>query len=122
VIIFYSVAENYNLTEMRDNVICFIRSRFIEISNTRHFNFLPYERLAFILSDDRLNVATELEVFYAAMRWVNFNREERVCLLSKILRDIVRLHFISPESLVRNVEPLMLDLPDCAAAVGEVLR
>ena len=100
----------------------FIRERFQEVSNTRHFNYLPFERLAIILLDDRLNVQTELEVFYAAMRWINFNREERVCLLSKILRDIVRLYFISPESLVRNVEPIMADLPDCAAVVADALR
>ena len=121
-IIFYSIAENYKLDDMRENTYAFIMTRFVEVSNTKHFNYLPYERLVKLLSDDRLNVQGELDVFYAALRWVDHNRAERICCMPKLLREVIRCHFITPESLVRNVEPLMADFPECAAAVNDAIR
>ena len=56
-----------------------------------------------LLHDSHLSVRSELEVFDAAMRWVEFDKHRRIKYLHEIMKN-VRFTLISPEELVTKVE------------------
>jgi len=101
-----------------DAVVC------VEISSTKHFVYLPAERLYRILSDDNLNVQSEMEVFCALLQWLDFDRQERMCMAPRLLQCCVRLQFIPPEQLITKVEPVdwLFENPDCEFLVNEAIR
>jgi len=91
---------------------------------TKHFVYLPAERLYRILSDDCLNVQSELEVFCALLQWLDFDREDRLCMAPKLLQCCVRLQYIPPEQLITKVEPVdwLFQNQDCEFLVNEAIR
>jgi len=86
--------------------------------------YLPAERLYRILSDDCLNVQSELEVFCALLQWLDFDRDDRMCMAPKLLQCCVRLQYIPPEQLITKVEPVdwLFQNPDCEFLVNEAIR
>ncbi|CAF0827011.1 unnamed protein product, partial [Brachionus calyciflorus] len=56
-----------------------------------------------LLSDSHLSVNKELEVFEACLRWLEFDKQNRLCKLTELLRN-VRFTLISPDDLVSKVE------------------
>jgi len=96
----------------------------MQVSATKHFVYLPAERLYRILSDDNLNVTSEMEVFCALLQWLDFDREDRMCMAPKLLQCCVRLQFIPPEQLITKVEPVdwLFENPDCEFLVNEAIR
>ena len=94
------------------------------MSATKHFVYLPAERLYRILSDDNLNVQSEMEVFCALLQWLDFDREDRMCMAPKLLQCCVRLQYIPPEQLITKVEPVdwLFENPDCEFLVNEAIR
>lgn len=91
---------------------------------TKHFAYLPAERLYRILSDDNLNVSSEMEVFCALLAWLDFDREDRMCMAPKLLQCCVRLQYIPPEQLITKVEPVdwLFENADCEFLVNEAIR
>ena len=51
-----------------------------------------------LLSDDMLVVNNVLDVFCALIRWLDYDRDGRLCQAANLLQNAVRLHCISPES------------------------
>lgn len=56
-----------------------------------------------LLSDSHLAVSSELEVFDAAIRWINFDRTSRLKYLAEIM-NIIRFTQMRPDELVCKVE------------------
>lgn len=56
-----------------------------------------------LLTDSHLHVVSELEVFEAAMRWIEFDRKNRLKCLYDALK-CVRFTLVSPDELVSKVE------------------
>jgi len=99
--------------------------RFVEVSQTAGFLFLPVERICQLLSDDMLMVNSELDVFYALVRWLDHDRDGRLCQAAHLLQDAVRLHCLSPECIVTQLEPVdwLFDaVPDCLVVINEAMR
>jgi len=94
------------------------------VAATKHFAYLPAERLYRILSDDNLNVSSEMEVFCALLAWLDFDREDRMCMAPKLLQCCVRLQYIPPEQLITKVEPVdwLFENADCEFLVNEAIR
>lgn len=69
-----------------------------------------------LLSDSHLSVQSEMEVFEAVMRWIEFDRKERAQLPG--VRSVydtlkcVRFTLISPDDLLTKVEPRLSCLRD----------
>lgn len=107
------------------------------------------DRLMSLLSDDRLVVCDEItvcisivkmnegtvnllidynpissKVFYAALYWMEADRDRRKSLAATLLRYGVRLMCISPEYLVDKVEKVtwLFENPECYALLNEALR
>ena len=99
--------------------------RFLEVSRTAGFLFLPAERLCQLLMEDLLMVNSELDVFCALVGWLDHDRDNRLCHAAHLLQNAVRLHCLSPESIVTKVEPVdwLFDaVPDCLVVVNEAMR
>lgn len=120
----YVLADHYNMFEIRDPIYNYILQNFLEVCETKHFLWLHPERLMLLLSDDRLHVSSELDVFCAMAYWIDYNRKERMPLAPKMLRNCVRLMHISPECLVCKVEKVswLFDNPECWAILNEAIR
>ena len=101
------------------------RGRFVEVSQTPEFLFLPPDRICQLLSDDALVVRSEMDVFCALLRWLDHDRNGRLCQAAHLLQDAVRLHCISPEGIVSHVETVdwLFDcVPECQVVVNEAMR
>lgn len=96
----------------------------LDISNTKHFAYLHPDRLIALLADDRLKVHNELEVFNAAVYWMDHCRPERLPLAPVILQCAVRLLCISPECLIKKVEAVtwIFEIPECCAVLNDAIR
>jgi BTB And C-terminal Kelch len=99
--------------------------RFVDVSNTVEFQFLPLERLISLLQDDQLNINSELDVYAALIRWIDSDRPKRICVAARLLRETVRLQCITPECLITHVEAVswLFDVvPECQLIVNDALR
>ncbi len=56
-----------------------------------------------LLSDSHLSVCNEIEIFEAAMRWIEFDRQNRLKHLADAMR-VVRFTLMTPDELVSKIE------------------
>ena len=67
-IFYYSIAEKEGKEDLRK-----LKT---EISKTRHFCYMPLEKITQLLSENCLNInESELEIFFAFIRWVDYDKE-----------------------------------------------
>lgn len=113
-ILHYSIAENNSLNDIRDKAYVFILDNFPEVSFTRHFLYLPFERVLKIVSNENLCINTELDVFSAVVRWVDFDVRQRLSYGYQLL-DSVNFENLPPENLVQEVEAVgwIINNPEC---------
>ncbi|GFR80990.1 very-long-chain enoyl-CoA reductase [Elysia marginata] len=74
----YLIAAKYGMRHVMDTLIELIRDNFIVVSQTKQFLELPVDLMELFLSDTFVNVGDELDVFAAALRWVDYNKQERL--------------------------------------------
>lgn len=120
----YSIAESYGLTDIRDKSVRFIADNFVKVTSTEHFVLVPFACIMELLSDDRLCIASELDVFTAVVRWIDSDRVERLSCAPELIGRAVRLQFVSPECLVKNVETVewLFENPLCQAILFDVYK
>ena len=97
----------------------------MEVSQTAEFLCLPADRMCQLLCEDALEVTSEVEVFYAVVQWLDYDRCGRLGLAAQLLQDGVRLHCISPECIVTQVETVdwLFDaVPECQVVTNEAMR
>jgi len=120
---YHAVCQQYGLTRLQSQVCSFICDRFSEVSLSRHFVWLSLEELLDIILNDDLVVDSELILFKAIVRWVEFNRQERIEYLPSLLRCV---HFqkLSPEVLIKDVEEkhqYIFVIPSCRQMLFEAM-
>ncbi|EYC09109.1 hypothetical protein Y032_0062g3362 [Ancylostoma ceylanicum] len=98
----------------------FIDKNFVPISCTEKFLELSVEEVTELLSKDQLHVASEEEVFSAAMRWVEHS-PVRTNMLERVL-TCVRLHLLDRNFLVNEVarHPTIRGSNTCREMVEDV--
>lgn len=113
-ILHYSIAENNSLNDVRDKAFIFILDNFTEVSFTRHFLYLPFERIIKIVKNENLCANSELDVFKAVIRWVDFDVRQRLSYGYQLL-DCINFENLPPEDLVQEVEAVgwILNNPEC---------
>jgi hypothetical protein len=96
----------------------------LQVAMTKHFMYLPYERLMCILGSDLLNIECEIEIFCAVVAWIDYDRMARLCYAPSLLKCAVRMHCISPEQLIMKCETIdwLFDNPDCEYILNEAIR
>ena len=117
---YYKLTKLYNLKSLKKFLSNFILQQYILNEDTSIFYELKYEDLCEILSCDELQISSELELFNAAVDWINYNQVERSkhmktflkltrlpLLTTKILRDIIKSNklckvYLECKSMVDN--------------------
>jgi len=72
-----------------------------------------------------LVVSSEMDVFCALIRWLDHDRDGRLCHAPNLLQNAVRLQCISPERIVTNIETVdwLIDgVPECQVVTNEAMR
>jgi hypothetical protein len=77
VILFSSLADKYRLCNNMTLFYDFICKYFLRVTRTRAWKTLTFARVFDLLSEDNLNVARELDVFHAAVAWIDGDRVHR---------------------------------------------
>lgn len=99
---FYEIAIELNL-EVATRLQSYICRNFIDIVNSKHFLRLTPSKLTSIISDERLCIMSELDIFLAIVRWINHESKTRLQLAPKLLAH-VNFEKIAPEILATHVE------------------
>lgn len=100
---YHSIAEKHSIQGLEKGIFSFICAQFVEISREESFLHIPYEKLLKSLGDDRLSAISELDIFHAMMRWVDYNRQERLSMLPDLM-ECVRLPLIAPDMLISDIQ------------------
>ncbi|XP_076448233.1 uncharacterized protein LOC143284956 [Babylonia areolata] len=98
------VAEKHELADITPQLVDFVRANFTSITHTHSFLGLELNQLKALLSDDGLKVQSELDVFNAARAWIDHCKHLRIKRVGELM-SCVRFNHISPEDIVRHVEP-----------------
>ena len=91
---YHSVAKVYNLSSVSSFTTSYIARCFTMVVDTQNFLHLDFEVVAKILKSSDLNIHTEVEVFNAAVKWINHNIDKRRNYSKKLL-STVRLPLLS---------------------------
>ena len=101
---FFYIAKTHGMSDLQERIRSYICQHFIEIVNSPTFGNLAFELLLEIVKkDDELCISSELDLFLAIVRWIEFDKPVRLQLAPSLLRH-VRFHFIHPDILQSDVE------------------
>lgn len=108
-----NIADAYNLKETKDAAQKFMRENFIEFSEMEQFLKLTYEQICEFLSDDSLQLPSEVTAFQIAMKWLDFD-EKRLKYAADLL-TLIRFGTISAQDLVNHIQsvPRMMQDTEC---------
>ncbi|KAM6218705.1 kelch-like protein 26 isoform 1-T1 [Rhynchocyon petersi] len=104
------MATAFSLASLRASVDAFTFRHFLQISQEEDFLHLPLERLVFFLQSNRLQSCSEIDLFHAAVRWLQHDPARRP-RASQVLCH-VRFPLMRPSELVDSVQTLDLMVED----------
>lgn len=87
------LADQHNMLQLKENAHTFVLDHFVEVSQWDEFHHLSADQLTALLKDDKINVATEEDVFNALMVWIKFDVDVRKKSL-KTLLECVRFQHV----------------------------
>lgn len=102
-VLHFSIAENNSMKDLRDKLRAYILDNFSTVSQTKHFVYMPLERLLGLLKDENLYVDSEMDVFKAVVNWVDHDRDTRLQHSSELLQ-CVKFSLMPAEVLASEVE------------------
>ena len=111
----YNLADQFNLPTLQARALSLVLTHFQDIAQCdQDLSKLNEAFLAKLLSDDSLKVTSELHVFEILLKWVEFDHDTRVPILSRLMCH-VRLPLIKAQDLVDVVmtSPLLKADPAC---------
>ncbi|XP_042527158.1 kelch-like protein 26 [Dipodomys spectabilis] len=104
------MATAFSLASLRASVDTFTFRHFLQIAAEDDFLRLPLERLVFFLQSNRLQSCAEIDLFHAAVRWLEHDPARRP-RASHVLCHI-RFPLMQPAELVDSVQTLDVMLED----------
>ena len=106
--LFLAIAEKYELNDVRTKANEFILGNFLEVSKSAEFKTISKDALCSYLSSDLLNFKkNEVEVFDAALRWLEWD-EERIQFVGEVMKN-VRFMLINADKLGEISEKKMME-------------
>ncbi|KAK7901577.1 hypothetical protein WMY93_018346 [Mugilogobius chulae] len=67
------MATTFSLSSLKESVDTFTFRHFLQISEQEDFLHIPMERLVFFLQSNKLKNCSEIDLFHAAIRWLQFD-------------------------------------------------
>ncbi|XP_061187506.1 ring canal kelch homolog [Saccostrea echinata] len=98
------IAQRQGFTEVAERMFGFINKCSLTMMQSEGFLQCEMHQVEWLISQDQLAITTELEVFFAVLRWIDHDQKERI-KYAPVLVGCVRLIYISPDDLVKHVEP-----------------
>ncbi|XP_040273553.1 kelch-like protein 26 isoform X2 [Bufo bufo] len=96
------MATTFSLASLKESVDLFTFKHFLKISEEEDFLHLPLERLVFFLQSNKLKNCSEIDLFHAAIRWLQFDYSRRANA-SQVLCHI-RFPLMKSSELVDSVQ------------------
>ena len=97
-VLFYQLAVQFNLSDLNVTVLRYIERCFSMIVETESFLELDFNTVSKILASSSLQIDSEVEVYNATSKWLNYNIEERSKFAKQLLLKI-RLNLLSDNCL-----------------------
>ncbi|KAG7282825.1 hypothetical protein CRUP_012214 [Coryphaenoides rupestris] len=104
------MATSFNLSSLRQSVDAFTFRHFLQIAAEEDFLHIPLERLVFFLRSNKLKNCNEIDLFHAAIRWLQHD-EGRHAQASDVLGH-VRFPLMRSSELVDSVQTVGIMVED----------
>ncbi|XP_030074871.1 kelch-like protein 26 isoform X1 [Microcaecilia unicolor] len=104
------MATTFSLASLKESVDTFTFKHFLQISEEEDFLHLPLERLVFFLQSNKLQDCSEINLFQAAIRWLQHDPSRRPTA-SRVLCH-VRFPLMKSSELVDNVQTVDIMVED----------
>ncbi|XP_061094579.1 kelch-like protein 26 isoform X3 [Conger conger] len=104
------MATTFNLSSLRESVDAFTFRHFLQIAEEEDFLHIPAERLVFFLQSNKLKNCSEIDLFHAAVRWLQHDGARRAGA-SQVLRH-VRFPLMRSSELVDSVQTVDIMVED----------
>ena len=108
---YYQISKLFNMSNISKLTLKYMERNFTMVVDTENFLQLDFNIVKTLLASSSLNIDTEVEVFEAAVAWLNYNFDERSKhskdLLLKVrfplLSEAVLKSLITPNSSLRKI-------------------
>ncbi|XP_076880497.1 kelch-like protein 26 [Brachyhypopomus gauderio] len=104
------MATTFSLSSLKESVDAFTFRHFLQISEEEDFLHIPMERLVFFLQSNKLHNCSEIDLFRAAIRWLQHDQARRPGA-SQVLRH-VRFPLMRSSELVDQVQTIDVMVED----------
>ncbi|XP_035659601.1 kelch repeat and BTB domain-containing protein 8-like [Branchiostoma floridae] len=118
----YKFADVFSVNVVRKACLQLIRRNFVEVASSEEFYSLSINQLTEVISHDELDVKEEITVWEAVVRWVQYNREDRLHHLPSIFPHI-RFNLLTSENIAAILEhPLVKEVPGSSEVIRNVIQ
>ncbi|XP_041059768.1 kelch-like protein 26 isoform X2 [Carcharodon carcharias] len=107
------MAATFSLSSLKESVDVFTFAHFLQIAEEEDFLQLPLERLVFFLKSNKLKNCSEVDLFRAAIRWLQYDESRRAN--ASLVLCYIRFPLMKSSELVDNVQTqaVMVEDPLC---------
>ncbi|XP_065941532.1 kelch-like protein 3 isoform X2 [Magallana gigas] len=104
--------------QLCDILMDVIAKNFMEIRNSSSFYGLDVDTFCMILSNERLDVNSEMDIFESAVSWLHHHKEDRMKNLERVM-DMVRFSHLSSQQLMECFVkcPTLKQSPHCVGLI-----
>lgn len=85
-LVYHELAQLYSLPKLEEAAKKLMLQRFTHVYKTEAFLELLVDQLIAYISDDKLTVTDEGNVFDAIVRWIGHKEGDRLCLINKVMQ------------------------------------
>ncbi|XP_067872050.1 kelch-like protein 26 [Heterodontus francisci] len=96
------MATTFSLSSLKESVDVFTFAHFLQIAEEEDFLHLPLERLVFFLKSNKLKNCSEVDLFHAAIRWLQYDESRRAS--ANLVLCHIRFPLMKSTELVDNVQ------------------
>lgn len=115
-------AEAHGCNQLQSAADVYSTHYFTDVHKGEEFLSISLDEIKALLKSDRLNVATEYEVFEATLKWLN-HKEERMQYIYELM-SLIRFPLLSKEQLLNDVghNPAIITNPQCVQLLLDALQ
>ena len=116
-------AEAHGCNQLQSAADVYSTHYFTDVHKGEEFLSISLDEIKALLKSDRLNVATEYEVFEATLKWLNHKEEERMQYIYELM-SLIRFALLSKEQLLNDVghNPAIITNPQCVQLLLDALQ